>query len=282
MALCTIVRRRTPRVLRLNRSLRSDAVELFVLKIFAPAPEGVPGFHEVRALTVTDVRALPVRQLLRALPRIRRLSLVNCDFEIADLFSIFAATPDHGVEDLDLSQNQNEKTVTRVGIPRRLSRIVASSIEWDDRSFSTFWRAALSQASAPITLDVSFARLRSWTSFNGMLATFNTDKLAALRWDECPIGESFSAFCQRCPSFRILSLSISGCVGRDVRRLLLDAPLRFLRATTTLAAFGIAGTPLNSLSDEAAIEILGRSAQIGRLRGSTSTGINSGMEFWIA
>jgi hypothetical protein len=52
-------------------------------------------------------------------------------------------------------------------------------------------------------------------------------------------------------------LSISGCVGRDVRRPLLDALLHFLRATTTLAAFGIAGTPLNSLSDEAAIEILG-------------------------
>jgi hypothetical protein len=254
MALCTIMRRRPPTILTLEHSLRSEEVDLFVQKIINPPPEGIAGFQELTSLTITNVRALTVRQLVRALPRVQKLSLVKCDFEIADLFQMFIATPDHALEVIDISENHNDKSITRVGFPKHLKEVIATSIEWEIASFTTFWQALLSRKSSPIALDLAYARLMNWNSFYTMLADFQTGKLAALRWDDNPVRVEFVTFLKRCKGFK--RLSISGCLDVNTPKAVVDEFLDFIRSTRTLNALAMGGTPLRVLTSEMATVLL--------------------------
>ena len=279
-----IIRNKSIESLYLENSLNSLTSGPFISKI-----QQNPGFQNISNLCLDFTSNINIRLLMRYLANVKVLSLVHCDFEIADFFeAIQLYSTDikqplaFKMNSINISENRNNKQILlNFKLPQYISVFVMKNIIWDNTSFNNLMECILNHqplSNDPslneneIKLDISHASMppHCWDSFFNLLETLTGENLVALRWNNNPIdtNNSFISFLEKCKKLRLLSLI--GCFNeKDVS---LSNFLELISQSKSLQNLSIAGNDkvflgtklldvLDAISSNCSIKILDISNQ---------------------
>lgn len=243
-----IVSKRTIKTLHLKNSLGPLTLKPFLQKVYDN-----PGFQSITNFSLDHTQSIDIRTLMPYLKNVTTLTLIHCEFEIADLFDVL--TEDYSMISLNISQNNNDKQIFNIiSFPKYLSTIVLRDIKWELLSLSNFIESVMNHrpisskdeiANNEIKLDLSQIKMsdEDWSSFFIQLDEKQRGSVVSLGWDNNPIDRHFIDFIN---SFLNLSyLSLNGIIIPKSEDF--DSLLRFIANSTTLTALSIHGTELQNL-----------------------------------
>lgn len=121
------------------------------------------------------------------------LSLINCDFLIADFFD--GLESDFQLEHLSISQNKNDKQIFNlIKFPKFLSELVLKDIKWEEASLVKFLESLMyhqsekKESALPndeIKVNLSYIKMteNEWDIFYEKLALIKCKNIVEFKWD---------------------------------------------------------------------------------------------------
>jgi hypothetical protein len=164
----------------------------------------------LRSLVLYGASWIIVPELLRTVPYLHHLGLVNCQFAVVDALR-HACRPGLALRMLDLSENLVLLDRPNFVIPNRLKAVLIDSMVMEHSVLFLFLVRNL-PANSFLSMRNTFIDNSSWDAWMGS-EDVKASRIASLRLDGTPIGSGFIRILRA--SHALTSLSLSYCLGQE-------------------------------------------------------------------